>query len=55
MKILDHQYTKAGLSFQSLKNEDLAVAEMLKQTKKVCVFLGQVTINESGFFRLFFK
>jgi hypothetical protein len=48
VKILDHKYTKASLSFETLKSTDLALYNLLKKIKGLKLFLGQFTINESG-------
>ena len=49
--VLQHEYTKAGLSFHGLKNKDRAVAEVLHLATKEAdldVHLAIFTKNESG-------
>lgn len=51
VKILDHQYTTVGFSWETLKGKDKAVAQVLKKValaKDLIMYLGLVTINESG-------
>ena len=46
---LEHQYCKKSLSFQSLKNKDRAVADILtlaKQEVEFDVYLGQVNVDQ---------
>jgi hypothetical protein len=49
--LLEHQYTQAELSFQGLKNGDLAISNVLKQAADKAssvIHLGIVHIEESG-------
>jgi predicted 2-oxoglutarate/Fe(II)-dependent dioxygenase YbiX len=49
--LLEHQYTKAGLSFDSLKNADSMKAEVLLQAAKQAkceAYLAMITLWESG-------
>ena len=51
MKILDHQYTTAGFSFETLKGADRAIADTLKklgEEKDLLVYLGLFSYEESG-------
>ena len=48
VRILEHQYTEAGLSFDNLKGKDLVIAELLKKTNKLQVYLAKITVNQSG-------
>ncbi len=49
--LLDHDYSEAGLSFDSLKNIDASVARVLKEASKAAgysLYAAIVTIEESG-------
>jgi hypothetical protein len=50
--LLDHKYTKAGLSFAALKGSDLAKAEILRKAREQADFdvhLVLITYHESGY------
>ena len=48
VRILEHRYTRAGLSFQHLKNTDLAISQLLSRIPNYEIYMGQLTIHEAG-------